>query len=160
MRARRAGPQPEGSPCTWWAEGMGPDPGDGPHCAPQILFDRVRVSQGFSKNGVSVSVTASTKMRVDIPAVGVSVTFDGQVFQVRLSYSHFSHNTEGQCGEWDAGSARHHLLLPPHPAPDPQGGIPTPQTCCPPAPPPACPRPATRFRTQWLQGGGGKAALQ
>uniref|UniRef100_G1PLV6 Uncharacterized protein n=1 Tax=Myotis lucifugus TaxID=59463 RepID=G1PLV6_MYOLU len=66
-----------------------------------ILFDRVRVSQGFSKNGVSVSMTASSTMRVDIPAVGVSVTFDGQVFQVQLSYSHFSHNTEGQCGERD-----------------------------------------------------------
>ncbi|XP_059566902.1 mucin-5B-like [Myotis daubentonii] len=63
-----------------------------------ILFDHVRVSQGFSKNGVSVSMTASTTMRVDIPAVGVSITFDGQVFQVQLSYSHFSHNTEGQCG--------------------------------------------------------------
>ncbi|KAF6333485.1 hypothetical protein mRhiFer1_008228 [Rhinolophus ferrumequinum] len=63
-----------------------------------VLFDHVRVSQGFSKNGVRVSVTVDAAMHVDIPAIGVSVTFHGEVFQVRLSYSHFSHNTEGQCG--------------------------------------------------------------
>lgn len=94
----------------------------------------MRVSQGFSKNGVSVSVTASTTMRVDIPAVGVSVTFDGQVFQIQLSYSHFSHNTEGQCGEQDTwalqgatcsslrllpGAPRWHLHPPDLPPPPP-----------------------------------------
>nr|XP_019570271.1 PREDICTED: mucin-5B [Rhinolophus sinicus] len=63
-----------------------------------VLFDHVQVSQGFSKNGVRVSVTVDAAMHIDIPAIGVSVTFHGEVFQVRLSYSHFSHNTEGQCG--------------------------------------------------------------
>uniref|UniRef100_A0AC11DD66 Uncharacterized protein n=1 Tax=Ovis aries TaxID=9940 RepID=A0AC11DD66_SHEEP len=55
-------------------------------------------SSGFSKNGVAVTLTGATGMRVDIPAIGVSITFNGRVFQARLSYSHFSHNTEGQCG--------------------------------------------------------------
>ncbi|XP_072860947.1 mucin-5B [Chlorocebus sabaeus] len=63
-----------------------------------ILFDQIPVSSGFSKNGVLVSVTGTTTMRVDIPALGVSVTFDGHVFQARLPYSLFHNNTEGQCG--------------------------------------------------------------
>lgn len=122
----------------------------------------MRVSQGFSKNGVSVSMTASTTMRVDIPTVGVSVTFDGQVFQVQLSYSHFSHNTEGQCGERETqalqgatcSSLRFRL--------GPPGGISTPEICT----PPPCPRrlpqaraashSATRFLTEWPPGGGGE----
>ncbi|XP_014651214.1 PREDICTED: mucin-5B [Ceratotherium simum simum] len=63
-----------------------------------ILFDQRPVGEGFSKNGVNVSVTGTTMMRIDIPAIGVSVTFDGRVFQAQLSYSHFNHNTEGLCG--------------------------------------------------------------
>ncbi|XP_066228758.1 mucin-5B-like isoform X1 [Saccopteryx leptura] len=63
-----------------------------------VLFDHVRVSRGFSKNGVSVSVTPDHVMHLDIPAVGAHVTSDGRVFQVQLSYGHFSHNTEGLCG--------------------------------------------------------------
>ncbi|XP_039696315.1 mucin-5B [Pteropus medius] len=63
-----------------------------------ILFDHVRVTSGFSRNGVSVSVTANSTMHVDIPAIGASITMHGQAFQILLSYSHFSYNTEGQCG--------------------------------------------------------------
>ncbi|XP_012507383.1 PREDICTED: mucin-5B-like [Propithecus coquereli] len=63
-----------------------------------ILFDHMRVSRGFTKHGVSVSLTGASTMGIDIPAIGVSITFDGHSFQVRLSYSHFSNNTEGQCG--------------------------------------------------------------
>ncbi|XP_058383654.1 mucin-5B [Diceros bicornis minor] len=63
-----------------------------------ILFDQRPVGEGFSKNGVNVSVTGTTMMRIDIPAIGVSITFDGRVFQAQLSYSHFNHNTEGLCG--------------------------------------------------------------
>ncbi|XP_046956534.1 mucin-5B-like [Lynx rufus] len=65
---------------------------------PLILFDRKQVSPGFAKNGVSVSVTGTSTMGIDIPALDVSISFDGHVFQVRLPYTHFSHNTEGQCG--------------------------------------------------------------
>uniref|UniRef100_A0AAA9T006 Mucin 5B, oligomeric mucus/gel-forming n=1 Tax=Bos taurus TaxID=9913 RepID=A0AAA9T006_BOVIN len=63
-----------------------------------ILLDQTRMRQSFSKNGVIVTLTGATGMRVDIPAVGVGITFNGRVFQARLSYSRFSHNTEGQCG--------------------------------------------------------------
>nr|XP_020767750.1 mucin-5B [Odocoileus virginianus texanus] len=63
-----------------------------------ILLNQTRVRQSFSKNGVTVTLTGATGMRVDIPAVGVSITFNGRVFQARLSYSRFNHNTEGQCG--------------------------------------------------------------
>ncbi|XP_023578633.1 mucin-5B [Octodon degus] len=63
-----------------------------------ILFDGVRVSRAFSKSGVSVSATAATNMHVEIPAIGLNITFTGSMFQVWLSYSRFGHNTEGQCG--------------------------------------------------------------
>lgn len=53
----------------------------------------------FSKNGLTVTATGATEMSIEIPAVGVSVIFNGRVFQVRLSYSRFSYNTEGLCGE-------------------------------------------------------------
>lgn len=43
---------------------------------------------------------------VDIPAIGLHVTFNGQGFQIQLPYANFSHNTEGQCGEWAAGRPR------------------------------------------------------
>nr|XP_027809394.1 mucin-5B-like [Marmota flaviventris] len=63
-----------------------------------ILFNQMRVSRGFSKNGISVSVTGATTMGIHIPAVGVSITFNGHTFQIQLSYGYFGHNTEGQCG--------------------------------------------------------------
>ncbi|XP_012668766.1 mucin-5B [Otolemur garnettii] len=63
-----------------------------------VLFDHVRVSRGFTKRGVSVILTGIQTMGVDIPAIGVSISFDGHTFQVRLSFGRFSHNTEGQCG--------------------------------------------------------------
>ncbi|XP_034509044.1 mucin-5B-like, partial [Ailuropoda melanoleuca] len=85
-------PSPEGRPCC---------PSTLPRIPsthPQILFDHTQVSSGFSKNGVSVSVTGTSTMHIDIPAIGVNITFNGDVFHIQLSYSHFSHNTEGQCG--------------------------------------------------------------
>eukprot|EP00070_Physeter_catodon_P027685 XP_028334579.1 mucin-5B [Physeter catodon] len=63
-----------------------------------ILLGHLRVRQSFSKNGLTATVTGATEMSIEIPAVGVSVTFNGRVFQAQLSYSRFSYNTEGQCG--------------------------------------------------------------
>ncbi|XP_024604822.1 mucin-5B [Neophocaena asiaeorientalis asiaeorientalis] len=63
-----------------------------------ILFSQMRVRSSFSKNGLTVTATGATEMSIEIPAVGVSVIFNGRVFQVRLSYSRFSYNTEGLCG--------------------------------------------------------------
>lgn len=77
----------------------------GPWTHPQIMFDHTPVSHGYSKNGVRVSLMGTTAMAIDIPAIRVGITFDGSIFQVRLPYSHFSYNTEGQCGEQDVGLA-------------------------------------------------------
>ncbi|XP_049569372.1 mucin-5B [Orcinus orca] len=63
-----------------------------------ILFGQMPVRPSFSKNGLTVTATGATEMSIEIPAVGVSVIFNGRVFQARLSYSRFSYNTEGQCG--------------------------------------------------------------
>ncbi|KAM4845228.1 mucin-5B [Thomomys bottae] len=63
-----------------------------------ILVDQVKLSRGLSRDGVRVSLTGSTTMSVAIPALGATITFDGRIFHIRLSYSHFHHNTEGQCG--------------------------------------------------------------
>lgn len=115
---------------------------------PQILFDHVRVRSGFSRNGVSVSVTANSTMHVDIPAIGASITMHGEAFQILLSYSYFRYNTEGQCGEW--GRSRSptgaHACSSRHIFPVRQGGplsatchIPTPRSD--PAHPAARPRP-------------------
>nr|XP_060159796.1 mucin-5B [Globicephala melas] len=63
-----------------------------------ILFGQMPVRSSFSKNGLTATATGATEMSIEIPAVGVSVIFNGRVFQARLSYSRFSYNTEGQCG--------------------------------------------------------------
>ncbi|XP_060015587.1 mucin-5B-like [Lagenorhynchus albirostris] len=63
-----------------------------------ILFGQMPVRPSFSKNGLTAMATGATEMSIEIPAVGVSVIFNGRVFQARLSYSRFSYNTEGQCG--------------------------------------------------------------
>lgn len=118
----RRDPRPRGAPASGGLRGWALTPAR-PPLRPQILFDGVRVSQGFSRDGVSVSVAASTSMRVDIPAIGASVTFDGQAFQIRLSYSRFGNNTEGQCGERVAPAAgpRPELPLPRQPGSRPCG---------------------------------------
>ncbi|XP_069866017.1 mucin-5B [Dipodomys merriami] len=63
-----------------------------------ILFNQTRLSRSFTKDGVSVALTGTSTMSIDIPAIGATITFDGRIFHIRLSYSHFNHNTEGQCG--------------------------------------------------------------
>lgn len=63
-----------------------------------ILFDQTRVTESFSKHGVTVSAESSTAMSLEIPGIGVSITFDGKVFQIQLPAGLFGHNTEGQCG--------------------------------------------------------------
>ncbi|XP_042527459.1 LOW QUALITY PROTEIN: mucin-5B [Dipodomys spectabilis] len=63
-----------------------------------ILFNQTRLSRSFTKDGVSVSLTGTSTMSIDIPTIGATISFDGRIFHIRLSYSHFNHNTEGQCG--------------------------------------------------------------
>nr|XP_042138029.1 mucin-5B [Peromyscus maniculatus bairdii] len=63
-----------------------------------IIWDQMWISSGFSKNGVTVSLSGITTMSVNISTIGTSITFDGHIFQIWLPYRHFSNNTEGQCG--------------------------------------------------------------
>ncbi|KAL6093946.1 hypothetical protein STEG23_010826 [Scotinomys teguina] len=63
-----------------------------------IIWDQMWISSGFSKNGVTVSLSGITTMNVNISTIGASITFDGHIFQIWLPYRHFSNNTEGQCG--------------------------------------------------------------
>ncbi|XP_075402664.1 mucin-5B [Tenrec ecaudatus] len=72
--------------------------GSGEKLQSLVLFNSEKVGHGFSKKGVAISETVTGTMGVDIPALGVHVTFDGSIVQVQLSYAHFHHNTEGQCG--------------------------------------------------------------
>lgn len=57
------------------------------------------ISSGYTKNGVTVSLSGTTTMSVNISTIGTSITFDGHIFQIWLPYRYFSNNTEGQCGE-------------------------------------------------------------
>eukprot|EP00073_Rattus_norvegicus_P020333 XP_006230670.1 PREDICTED: mucin-5B isoform X1 [Rattus norvegicus] len=63
-----------------------------------IIWDQMWIRSGFSKNGVTVSLSGATTMSVNISTIGASITFDGNIFQIWLPYRYFSNNTEGQCG--------------------------------------------------------------
>ncbi|XP_060232256.1 mucin-5B [Meriones unguiculatus] len=63
-----------------------------------IIWDQMWISSGFSKNGVTVSLSGATTMSVNISTIGTTIIFDGHIFQIWLPYRYFSNNTEGQCG--------------------------------------------------------------
>ncbi|XP_051001071.1 mucin-5B [Acomys russatus] len=63
-----------------------------------VIWDQMWIRSGFSKNGVTVSLSGATTMSVNIPTIDTSITFDGHIFQIWLPYRYFSNNTEGQCG--------------------------------------------------------------
>nr|XP_034374891.1 mucin-5B-like [Arvicanthis niloticus] len=63
-----------------------------------IIWDHMWIQSGYSKNGVTVSLSGATTMTVNISAIGTSITFDGNIFQIWLPYRYFGNNTEGQCG--------------------------------------------------------------
>ncbi|XP_040464781.1 mucin-5AC-like [Falco naumanni] len=62
-----------------------------------MYFNRKIVKPGFKKDGIYFS-TLGINMIVEIPEIGVTVTFSGLIFSVKLPYSLFGNNTEGQCG--------------------------------------------------------------
>ncbi|XP_040607306.1 mucin-5B [Mesocricetus auratus] len=63
-----------------------------------IIWDQMWIRSGSSKNGVTVSLSGTTTMSVNISTIGTSITFDGHIFQIQLPYRYFSNNTEGRCG--------------------------------------------------------------
>ncbi|ERE79587.1 mucin-5B-like protein [Cricetulus griseus] len=63
-----------------------------------IIWDQMWIRSGSSKNGVTVSLSGTTTMSVNISTIGTSIIFDGHIFQIWLPYRYFSNNTEGRCG--------------------------------------------------------------
>nr|XP_048314516.1 mucin-5B-like [Myodes glareolus] len=63
-----------------------------------VIWDQMLINSGYSKNGVTVSLSGTTTMSVNISTIGTSISFDGHIFQIWLPYRYFSNNTEGQCG--------------------------------------------------------------
>ncbi|XP_041522462.1 mucin-5B [Microtus oregoni] len=63
-----------------------------------VIWDQMLINSGYTKNDVTVSLSGTTTMSVNISTIGTSITFDGHIFQIWLPYRFFSNNTEGQCG--------------------------------------------------------------
>ncbi|NXL67857.1 MUC5A protein, partial [Chordeiles acutipennis] len=62
-----------------------------------MYFNNKIVKPGFKEDGISFS-TLGINMIVEIPEIGATITFSGMIFSVKLPYSKFGNNTEGQCG--------------------------------------------------------------
>ncbi|XP_015719308.1 mucin-5AC [Coturnix japonica] len=62
-----------------------------------MYFNNKIVQPGFHKDGIYFS-TLGINMIVEIPEIGATITFSGLIFSVKLPYSKFGNNTEGQCG--------------------------------------------------------------
>ncbi|XP_009890327.1 PREDICTED: mucin-5AC, partial [Charadrius vociferus] len=62
-----------------------------------MYFNNKIVKPGFKKDGISFS-TLGINMIVEIPEIGATITFSGLIFSIKLPYSKFGNNTEGQCG--------------------------------------------------------------
>lgn len=77
-----------------------------------MYFNQKIVKPGFKKDGISFS-TLGINMIVEIPEIGATITFSGLIFSVKLPYSKFGNNTEGQCGKTDA-QLEVGLFPPPH----------------------------------------------
>uniref|UniRef100_K7FPH1 Mucin 2, oligomeric mucus/gel-forming n=2 Tax=Pelodiscus sinensis TaxID=13735 RepID=K7FPH1_PELSI len=63
----------------------------------KIIFNKSVVKPGFVKDGISVSMLG-INMVVEIREIGLTATFSGMIFSVKLPFSKFGNNTEGQCG--------------------------------------------------------------
>ncbi|XP_077177562.1 mucin-5AC [Paroedura picta] len=65
--------------------------------ANKIYFNGQIVNPGFEKDGFLIS-QLGVNMMVQIPEIEATVTFSGLIFSIKLPYSKFGNNTEGQCG--------------------------------------------------------------
>ncbi|XP_062974479.1 mucin-5AC-like [Elgaria multicarinata webbii] len=65
--------------------------------ANKIYFNGKIVNPGFQKNGIHISMIG-INMVITIPAIDATITFSGLIFSIKLPYSKFGNNTEGQCG--------------------------------------------------------------
>ncbi|XP_050813146.1 mucin-5AC-like [Gopherus flavomarginatus] len=65
--------------------------------ANKIIFNKKVVIPGFQKDGISIYMLG-INMVVEIPEIGATISFSGLIFSVKLPFSKFGNNTEGQCG--------------------------------------------------------------
>ncbi|XP_026509701.1 mucin-5AC [Terrapene carolina triunguis] len=65
--------------------------------ANKIILNKTVVNPGFQKDGISIYMLG-INMVVEIPEIGATITFSGLIFSVKLPFSKFGNNTEGQCG--------------------------------------------------------------
>uniref|UniRef100_F7ADM3 Mucin-5AC n=1 Tax=Xenopus tropicalis TaxID=8364 RepID=F7ADM3_XENTR len=65
--------------------------------ANRIRFNNDWTTPGFTTNGITVT-SAGINMIVEIPEIGAYISFSGMIFLIKLPYSKFGYNTEGQCG--------------------------------------------------------------
>ncbi|XP_044125174.1 mucin-5AC-like [Bufo gargarizans] len=63
----------------------------------RIRFNQDWVTPGFTKDGIIIS-SAGINMNVEIPEIDAYISFSGLIFVVKLPFSKFANNTEGQCG--------------------------------------------------------------
>ncbi|XP_075422974.1 mucin-5AC-like [Ascaphus truei] len=63
----------------------------------RIRFNQDWVTPGFTRDGITIS-SAGINMVVEIPEIKAYISFSGMIFVVKLPFSKFGHNTEGQCG--------------------------------------------------------------
>lgn len=68
-------------------------------CRPQVQVNRQAVALPYKKYGLEVYQSGINYV-VDIPELGVLVSYNGLSFSVRLPYHRFGNNTKGQCGEF------------------------------------------------------------
>ncbi|XP_053304585.1 mucin-5B-like [Spea bombifrons] len=62
-----------------------------------IRFNQNWVTPGFTADGIIVS-SAGINMVVEIPEIKAYISFSGLIFVIKLPFSMFGYNTEGQCG--------------------------------------------------------------
>ncbi|XP_019375531.1 PREDICTED: mucin-5B-like [Gavialis gangeticus] len=63
----------------------------------KIFFNKEPINESISKDGVFVT-RVGKDLTVEIPAINAYISLNGFIFTVKVPFSLFAHNTEGQCG--------------------------------------------------------------
>ncbi|KAM9302195.1 mucin-5B-like [Gastrophryne carolinensis] len=62
-----------------------------------IRLNNQWVTPGFTTDGIIIT-SIGINMNVEIPEIGAYISFSGLIFMIKLPFSKFAYNTEGQCG--------------------------------------------------------------
>lgn len=63
-----------------------------------MVINEQQVALPYQKYGVRVYESGVNQV-VEIARLGLNVTYNGMAFTIRMPYSRFGYNTEGQCGK-------------------------------------------------------------